>query len=113
MIELRAASFALGLALAAAGAWAQSMWPGGIVSGGTTAAQTQILAPGIQLSTTVAGTVELTPDQKLARGYALCDGGWAGRPEDLECKAIVTAWIKRKSDGADRAFIEEVARDLK
>ena len=97
MTTLKAGAFALGLALATTEAWAQA----------------QILAPGIQLSTTTAGTVELTPDQKLARGYALCDGGWAGRPEDLECKAIVTAWIKRKSDGADRAFIEEVARDLK
>jgi hypothetical protein len=103
MTTLKAGSFALGVALAATGAWAQ----------GFASRDPVILAPGIQLSTTVAGTVELSPDQKLARAYALCDGGWAGRPEDLECKAIVTAWIKRKSDGADRAFIEEVARDLK
>jgi hypothetical protein len=108
----------VGLAFASTGAWAQ----------GFAARDPVILAPGIQLSTTVAGTVELTPDQKLARAYALCAERAPEKPAATEaefnaCGKITAAWRERwrgllppspaQDNDADSAFIEEVARGLK
>jgi hypothetical protein len=110
-----ALGFALGLAISGTGARAQCLptW-----QGTTFRDCPQILAPGIQLSTTVAGTVELTPDQKLARGYALCISRASLRENSYSaCEAVIMAWEKQESVtpdyAVDRAFIEEVARGLK
>lgn len=82
------------------------------------------LPDGIQI---VAGKIELSPDQKLARAYALCERQVirhlfdvsaptlaldAILPHDPSCAAIAKAWNAQESPQADRAFIEEVARGL-
>lgn len=93
---------------------------------------TVTVAPGIQLSRTIPGAVELSPDQKLATAYALCaisaldallqtaineilHSAPLGEETTPDCRAVMVAYERghdHQSD-ADRAFIEEVARSLK
>jgi hypothetical protein len=83
-------------------------------------------------STAAWAQTDLSPDQKLARAYALCaksslDGLLQAAihnalpdaplpvPGSLACHAIMTAYEQshEHQSEADRAFIEEVARGLK
>ncbi len=129
---------ALGMALGATGAWAQNPpalsaltcdndHPCGLGPSVTAGEGVELVNKG-----SVPLRVDLSPDQKLARAYAMCTKSAidsmtqgvvhemlpnAPLPQEASqaCRAIMVSYEQsheHQSD-ADRAFIEEVARGLK
>ena len=105
-------------ALTAIGAWAQAnVTLSGDVT--ITSSPSEIVTTGEGVAIVNKGSVpirvDLSPDQKLARAFALCAGRIGVSLPAGPCEKILVAWEKENSTdiAADRAFIEEVARGLK
>jgi hypothetical protein len=114
------ALLALGMALASTSALAQTVInysklaicpdPYSVCATGTDSSLIGIVT--VRSSGSVSSQISLSPDQRLARAYALCMREEVGRL-DKGCSMIEDRWLSyAPNTEVDRSFIEDIAKKL-